>query len=354
MTKRPARLHIFMIDGTFSRLEPGRETNIGRIYRLLEEVGPSANQSFGYHPGVQGEGWSKLWAGITGFGLNDAIMDTYATLASRYEPGDRVILLGYSRGAYGVRSLAGWIARVGLLKSRHALPRRVARAFRYYEAGVSQTAAAEFKARFCHENVPIELIGCFDTVKALGLPYPVLNRLAPFATEFHDHTLSQSVANAAHALALDESRITYAPVPWNPAPDWPGTLEQAWFAGAHPDIGGQLGGMERARALSNIPLVWMLQRLERCGVTLPEGWAEGLKTDPGAPMVGSWRGINRLYLMRATRIVRRFASEALHPSVLARTRLLPRYKPKAEISGATGAIQPPPQTLTEPLSPPRR
>ena len=99
-------------------------------------------------------------------------------------------------------------------------------------------------------------------MKTLLLPYPVLNCLALFATEFHDHTLSPCVVNAAHALALDESRITYASVPWTPATDWSGTLEQAWFAGAYPDIGGQLGGVEHVRALSNIPLVWMLDRLE--------------------------------------------------------------------------------------------
>ena len=112
-----------MIDGTFSHLEPGQETNIGCIYHLLEKVGPSASQSFGYHPCVQGEGGSKLWVRITGLGLNDAIMETYATRASRYKLGYQVILLGYSRSAYGVRSLAGWIARVGLLRSRPATPR---------------------------------------------------------------------------------------------------------------------------------------------------------------------------------------------------------------------------------------
>ena len=41
-------------------------------------------------------------------------------LASRYRPGDRIFLIGYSRGAYAARSLAGVIDRVGLLQGDHA------------------------------------------------------------------------------------------------------------------------------------------------------------------------------------------------------------------------------------------
>ncbi len=68
----------------------------------------------------------------TGAGVNDAIRDGYGFLTSRWRPGDKILLFGYSRGAYAVRSLAGLIDQVGLLRRRHAVHRRVSRACRPY------------------------------------------------------------------------------------------------------------------------------------------------------------------------------------------------------------------------------
>jgi hypothetical protein len=48
-------------------------------------------------------------------------------------------------------------------------------------------------------------------------------------------------------------------------------MEQVWFPGTHGDVGGQLNGYEPAPPLANLSLVWMLDRLERCGPPLPEG-----------------------------------------------------------------------------------
>ena len=46
---------------------------------------------------------------MMGRGINRQIRRAYGYLASRYKPGDRIYFIGYSRGAYGVRSLAGVI-----------------------------------------------------------------------------------------------------------------------------------------------------------------------------------------------------------------------------------------------------
>jgi uncharacterized protein (DUF2235 family) len=333
MPDRAPRTHILLIDGTFSRLTKGQETNIGLIYRLLEDVGQRADQSFGYHPGVQGKGWWGWFQAATGIGLNAAISESYARLASLYKPGDRVILLGYSRGAYAVRSLAGWIGRIGLLKARHATHRRVARSFRYYEQTLETKGSRAFSERFCHRQVQIEMIGAFDTVRALGLPYPVLNRLASLVVDFHDHRLSPCVRHAFHALALDETRVAYVPIPWTPGPDWPGRLEQVWFAGAHADVGGQVWRKPAARGLSNIPLVWMISRLERCDVRLPTDWRQRFELDPAAPALGNKRGWGKLFVMRAARLVRSAHYESVHRSVAQRCEALRRYRPKAEVSG---------------------
>jgi uncharacterized protein (DUF2235 family) len=43
----------------------------------------------------------------TGLGITRNIIDCYASIISLYEEGDRVFLIGFSRGAYTVRSVAG-------------------------------------------------------------------------------------------------------------------------------------------------------------------------------------------------------------------------------------------------------
>lgn len=329
MADRPARTHVFIIDGTLSRLDEGHESHAGTLYKLLLEVPRSAAQTVAYDPGIQGEGlrkWLNVAAGLT---INLSIEAGYATLSSRYRPGDRIMLFGFSRGAYAARSLAGFIGRIGLLHHRHAMQRRVHRAFRYYQADALSAQGQAFSRTFCHHTVAVDLIGVWDTVRALGLPYPLLSRLAPMATEFHDHKLGDHVLRAYQALALDETRTAYAPLPWALQPDWPGELSQAWFAGAHSDIGGQVHGHLPARPLADYALVWMLERAEAGGLILPKGWRDRIPLDAAAPMLGNRSGRARLFLSRARRVAGLCGSEFEHPSVALRQTLRPRYRPKA-------------------------
>ena len=348
MPERAPRTHVFIIDGTFSRMTAGHETNAGLTWRLLEEVGQTVAQSSGYHPGVQGQGWRKWIDAAAGNGINDAIMEAYAHLSSRYRPGDRIVLMGYSRGAYAVRSLAGWIGRVGLLKARHAVHRRILRSFRYYEAMRPSAQGVRFAERYCHRHVHIEMVGVWDTVSALGLPYPLLNRLAPMVTDFHDDRIGDGVSNAFQALAIDETRAAYDPILWQPRHDWPGRMEQVWFPGNHGDVGGHVWRRPAARGLSNIPLVWMLERLAACGVDLPGDWRDRFPTDPLAPSVGNWRGSAKLFLFRIRRLVQPAAGQRVHPSVAARIAGRGRYRPRAEFACATEPCDPAERGPAEP------
>ncbi|MEM1162471.1 MAG: DUF2235 domain-containing protein, partial [Pseudomonadota bacterium] len=176
---------VFVCDGTLSSFRAGEETNAGLVCRLMAKIGQSARQRFRYDPGVQGKGWRKWVNAASGRGVNVSILRGYAFLARHYRPGDRIFLFGYSRGAYAVRSLAGMIGKIGLLRSDYAEMRYVNVAFRFYQIGSDTTARHHFSANRCHVDVPIEMLGIWDTVKSLGLPYPVLNRLAPMATDFH-------------------------------------------------------------------------------------------------------------------------------------------------------------------------
>lgn len=48
----------------------------------------------------------NLASKATGLGITANIIDCYAALIRLYQVGDRIFLIGFSRGAYTVRSLA--------------------------------------------------------------------------------------------------------------------------------------------------------------------------------------------------------------------------------------------------------
>ncbi|WP_354004034.1 DUF2235 domain-containing protein [Pseudotabrizicola algicola] len=310
--------HVVILDGTMSSLQPGHETNAGLAFHLIGQPVPGVRRRLYYEPGLQWEGWRNLASVAQGRGINRQIRRAYGWLASQYRPGDRIFLLGYSRGAFAVRSLAGVIDRVGLLRHDLATERNVQLAYRHYMQGPDSPAARVFAQNTCHSAAPIEMVGVWDTVKALGLRLPFLWMLTDRQHAFHNHHLGASVRHGFHALALHETRAVFAPVLWDCPADWQGNVEQVWFAGAHADVGGQVGALAAARPLANIPLVWMLDRAEACGLLLPTGWRERFPCDPKAPMVGTWRAWGKLFLLRQRRVVGRDRSEKLHPSVAER------------------------------------
>ena len=309
---RGAQIHVIILDGTMSSLQPGEETNAGLTYRLLQEMDGAV--TLYYEAGVQWPDWRSTLDVMMGRGLNRQIRRAYGFLASRYHPGDRIFLMGYSRGAFAVRSLAGVIDRVGLLRATCATERNVRQVYRLYEANPDGDAARAFAAAHCHPDVEIEMIGVWDTVKALGLRLPLLWRLTEERHAFHNHHLGKVIRHGFHALALDETREVFEPVLWDSPEGWGGQVEQVWFRGSHGDIGGQLGRVREARPLANIPLVWMLGRAESCGLPLPEGWRDRFLTDPQAPAVGTWSGFGKMFLIRTPRRVGLDRSEYLHES----------------------------------------
>ena len=311
--RRGPRDHVIILDGTMSSLAPGDETNAGRLYRLLDEMGGAV--SLYYEAGVQWQDWRNTHHVMMGRGINRQIARAYGFLASRYRPGDRIFLFGYSRGAFAVRSLAGAIDRIGLLRAEHATERNIRQLYRLYRTHPEGRAARDFARLFCHEWAEIEMVGVWDTVKALGLRLPLFWRLTEAKHAFHNHNLGTVIRHGFHALALDETRLAYAPVMWTSPPDFEGHIEQVWFRGSHGDVGGQLAGFNAARPLANIPLVWMLEQAERCDLSLPEGWRERFPCDPDAPSVGTWQGFGKLFLLRAPRVVGQDPSERLHETV---------------------------------------
>jgi len=311
--QRGPQCHVIILDGTMSTLEPGRETHAGTAYRLCKEMGPRV--SVYYEAGVQWSAWNKTADVMIGRGINRKIRRAYGYLASRYRPGDKIYLLGYSRGAYAVRSLAGMLGAVGLVRTEFATVRHIRTAYRHYQMGSGTEIRAAFRDAYCHPEVEVEMVGAWDTVKALGFRLPLLWQWSEVRHAFHDHKLGYHVKAGYHALALNETRDVYTPVLWKTTPDYSGQLEQVWFRGAHGDVGGQLGDYDAARPLANIPLVWMLERAEMSGLPLPRDWRMRFPVDPDAPSVGTWSGWGKIFLMRSRRKVGQDPSEKIHPSV---------------------------------------
>ncbi len=105
-------------------------SNVYKLYRATRcgpdsAVDPNEQMAF-YDPGLgsQADGghltgrfarWVyNLVSQATGFGITANIIDCYAALIRLWDPGDRVFLIGFSRGAYTVRCLAGVIALCGI------------------------------------------------------------------------------------------------------------------------------------------------------------------------------------------------------------------------------------------------
>ena len=160
VTRQPV-IHVVLMDGTFASLADGRRTSIGRIHGLLRgRFGPVTGRlRIHYGLGQQWNRWRTLPELATGRILEAQIIEAYGWLASAYRPGDAVVLFGYSRGAFAVRSLAGMIGRIGLLRADAATERYIRLAWRYYREGASDKSREVFHRRRCHDEVPIRLIG---------------------------------------------------------------------------------------------------------------------------------------------------------------------------------------------------
>lgn len=298
-----------------SSLTRGCETNIGLTYRLLMTLPRETGVRVYYEPGIQWRGVRHAHEVMAGIGINRQIKRAYGWLSASYKPGDRVMLMGYSRGAYAVRSLGGLIDHMGLICPDSVSEARVERLYDLYRSDRDGSAARDMTSKHCVPDVPVRFLGVFDTVRALGMRYPLIWRFLPLPHPYHTHTLGAHIETARHALALDETRVAYRPILWDMSnADPTQDVMQMWFMGTHGDIGGQLNGRAVARPRANVPLVWMLAEAEAAGLKLPAEWSAQFPADADAPSVGNFSGFGKLFWERRWRNVGKDASEAVHPT----------------------------------------
>jgi len=198
--------------GQFGGLKPDqRLSNIYKLYRASRSgvdshIDPAKQVAFydaGLGTGEAGASWlqkiSRIFGAAFGTGISDNIADCYEAIIKVYEPGDRVYLFGFSRGAYTARCVANVMNLCGVpsrMPDGSPVPRggRALRdlaeeaVFEVYEHGSGHTRekyesereekARRFRAKYdcCGSgqdgeeqgNVAPYFVGVFDTVASLG------------------------------------------------------------------------------------------------------------------------------------------------------------------------------------------
>ena len=117
-------------DGTWNKPDNETITNVEKLARTVQSdpgATGGAYQLVYYLSGVGAGSYAadRLLGGAFGFGLFHNVIACYRFLAQNYEPGDQIFIVGFSRGAYTARSVAGMVARVGLLSKLSLVEERL-------------------------------------------------------------------------------------------------------------------------------------------------------------------------------------------------------------------------------------
>ncbi|KAL9079902.1 MAG: hypothetical protein Q9157_001241 [Trypethelium eluteriae] len=275
----PTRL-IVCVDGTWCTPDGphGNEhQNISNVYRLCASVkeGPVVDkqgnnfiQRKKYFNGIGSKDnisrLKRLKSGVLGEGCSELIRDVYDECCQL--PGhsqDELWLYGFSRGAYIVRAVAGLLHYIRALTSAGTTNFQMdySKALGQYKnmqknSKLQQGRIHEILASATREAPKIQFLGAFDTVKYFS------------DRELYDISFNHSIRHFRHALALNEYRRAFTPEYAFPEFYHGGlsnrSFVQAWFIGAHIDMGGSAARDD----LALYPLQWMLLESRHQGLAL--------------------------------------------------------------------------------------
>ena len=106
-------------DGTAKESGQGTNTNVYKLFNMIEDR--TSDQIAFYDRGL-GTGLRKLSGSAFGVGISKNIRDCYEFIFENYQSRDQIFLFGFSRGAFTVRSLSGFLDLFGIIpKSRKEL-----------------------------------------------------------------------------------------------------------------------------------------------------------------------------------------------------------------------------------------
>jgi uncharacterized protein (DUF2235 family) len=265
---------IYFIDGTW--LWPGSENTLdvySNIYRLNTLLTPDDGnghaQIVHYARGLGAvDGIRRYTSGGFAYGIDELIADLYVNICSNYEPGDKLYIFGFSRGAVVARALTGLLSQ-GILQDKHI--NMFAHVWAKYvgcrevlEPGLHEDSPRPRKeianyASLCSDTSPeIEFVGVFDTVAGGHGLSAIAQKL-----RLSECMLQPNVKNALQLLAIDETRNFFRPIIWTGIPERSEpshskqSLEQIWMPGVHADVGGAYAD----RSIGDISLITMLDRV---------------------------------------------------------------------------------------------
>ena len=288
MTNDKSKNIVVCCDGTGQKLDVAR-TNVVRLFEALDRTN---GQVAYYDPGVgtmpAAAALTPLtrrltrWAGLmAGYGVLDNVAKAYGFIVDKYTRGDRIYLLGFSRGALTVRLIGGLLHRMGVLRpdATNLIPYALELYGKHYthirdKAGRDQVRKVneEFRKVFSVDGtdpVDIRFLGVWDTVKAFGVLRP---------SSFPHLRHNPSIKTVRHAIALDERRRSFMFTSWGGLRDFVEAdppqnqdVKEVWFAGDHSDVGG--GHPEQQSVLSELSFRWMVgeacrARLKFCDADL--------------------------------------------------------------------------------------
>jgi hypothetical protein len=315
---------VLLSDGTGNSSAQLLKTNVWRVYESLDLTDPS-RQVACYDDGVGTSSFTPLalLGGGFGVGLRRNALRLYRFLCEHYDPGYRIYLFGFSRGAFTIRVLVGLICDQGIIRTRPTLTiadpgggaadsaptvdvsglaygselgRLSAWAYREFRRQFDYTGGLVWAARWCRDAVltlnerrrglapyrkasnhqvdahTIDFVGVWDTVDAYGLPVDEMTDGVDrwiWPLSMPDLTLNPKVRRACHVLALDDERNTFHPVLWDESKEDAShrqaaslddeRISQVWFAGMHSNVGGGYPD----DALAHVSLAWMIDQATR-------------------------------------------------------------------------------------------
>jgi uncharacterized protein (DUF2235 family) len=275
---------VVLIDGTWNKEGIDADTNVAKLdpgnHKILTglikvSATDGTEQKTFYHPGVGTDGGlvEHILGGALGLGLKKIVQEAYEFIVKTFASGDEVYILGFSRGAFAARALAGLIGASGIQRQRNDATFKVA--WSHYRrkpaagAGTKTGDDPQYRDLFArnafHEVRSIKLVGVWETVGSYGVPTGFgLAPLARYITYaflgFRDTRFGNHIDVGLHAVGIDERRRPFVPTFWTiPKGEQPrGHVEQVWFPGVHCNVGGSY----LDAGLSDRALIWMISRIQ--------------------------------------------------------------------------------------------
>ncbi|MEJ0035942.1 MAG: DUF2235 domain-containing protein [Gammaproteobacteria bacterium] len=338
-TARSGRNIVVLSDGTGNSSAKANKTNVWRLFQALDQTQSDQIARYDDGVGTSSNKYLAAFGGAFGWGLKRNVIDLYKFICRNWQPGDAIHGFGFSRGAFTIRVLIGFIAREGLVpyQSEDELHRNAVSAYRCYRSKAfpangkplvracrslrdafvrlrdwirgypSYDAITRIAESQHRRDVPIRFLGLWDTVEAYGVPIVGLKRAIDrwlWPLVFGDFKLSPKVEQARHALSLDDERTTFHPLLWDDLAEATagraGRIRQVWFAGVHSNVGG---GYPEDQ-LSLVPLGWIMDEALKNGLRLDPAAVRDVRVNqsPFAKLYDSRAGLNSYYRYSPRRI----------------------------------------------------